>query len=219
MFVGHYAAALALKGKEPKTPLGPLFIAVQFVDILFFPLALLGLESIEFVPGYTAVNDFKMEFPFTHGIVGTLFWCLVFATVYYVLAGPKRTDRKRIAWVLAIAVASHWVADLVVHTPDLPIVAGEPKLGFGLWQYKAATVWLEALLLIAGLGYYLKKTTSRSRTGKFASIALVAFLIAVNYLNYYVLPANNDLMGLTVSALVTYFVLAGIAFWVDRQRA
>ncbi len=35
MFVGHYAASLALKRVEPKASLGWLFLAVQFVDILF----------------------------------------------------------------------------------------------------------------------------------------------------------------------------------------
>ena len=38
MFVGHYAAAFVLKGKEPSASLGMLFIGVQLVDILFFPL-------------------------------------------------------------------------------------------------------------------------------------------------------------------------------------
>ena len=50
MFVGHYAAAFALKGKEKDASLGWLFIAVQFVDILFFPFAVWGLETMKFVP-------------------------------------------------------------------------------------------------------------------------------------------------------------------------
>lgn len=52
MFVGHYAAAFALKAKVPKTSLGMLFLATQFVDILFFPFALWGIEHLEFVEGY-----------------------------------------------------------------------------------------------------------------------------------------------------------------------
>jgi hypothetical protein len=46
MFVGHYAASLALKKFEKRASLGVLFLAVQFVDILFFPLVLLGIERI-----------------------------------------------------------------------------------------------------------------------------------------------------------------------------
>jgi len=44
MFVGHYAASLALKSVNKNASLGILFLAVQFVDILFFPLVLLGIE-------------------------------------------------------------------------------------------------------------------------------------------------------------------------------
>jgi hypothetical protein len=43
MFVGHYAVALTLKGKEKTASVGMLFIATQFVDILFFTLTLLGI--------------------------------------------------------------------------------------------------------------------------------------------------------------------------------
>jgi len=46
MFVGHYAAGLALKKYEKRASLGVLFLAVQFVDILFFPFVLLGIERI-----------------------------------------------------------------------------------------------------------------------------------------------------------------------------
>jgi hypothetical protein len=69
MFVGHYALAFALKGKEKTTSLGMLFIATQFVDILFFPLTLLGIERINFVENFTARNNFDLEFmPYTHGL-------------------------------------------------------------------------------------------------------------------------------------------------------
>lgn len=44
MFVGHYAASLALKSYEKKASLGQLFLAVQFIDILFFPFVLIGIE-------------------------------------------------------------------------------------------------------------------------------------------------------------------------------
>jgi hypothetical protein len=52
MFVGHYAAAFALKGKEKDASLGMLFIATQFVDILFFPFVLAGIENLKFVKGF-----------------------------------------------------------------------------------------------------------------------------------------------------------------------
>ena len=218
MFVGHYAAAFALKAKEKDASLGWLFIATQFVDILFFPFAVWGLESIEFVPGFTETNDFKMEFPYTHGLVGSLFWGIAFAGLFYILLKGRHANAKKIAVIMGLGVLSHWFADLLVHTPDLPLLHGDPKFGFGLWHNKAVTFVLEAVLLVLGLVYYLKKTTAKSVFGKYAEIGFVVFLLVINYLNYYILPANHDVIGLTISALVTYFLLAGLAFWIAKKR-
>ena len=49
MFVGHYSAGLALKKYEKRASLGVLFLAVQFVDILFFPFVLLGIARVHIV--------------------------------------------------------------------------------------------------------------------------------------------------------------------------
>jgi hypothetical protein len=46
MFVGHYAASLALKSVDKKASLGLLFLGVQFVDLLFFLFVLLEIERI-----------------------------------------------------------------------------------------------------------------------------------------------------------------------------
>jgi hypothetical protein len=219
MFVGHYAAAFALKGKEKSLSLGALFIAVQFVDILFFPLAVIGIENLSFKKGFTAVNDFVMDFyPFTHGLVGTLLWAFLFYLIYYFGFSKNKANRKRIAIFMALAVLSHWFADLIVHTPDLPIVKGEPKFGFGLWHNKTITFTVEATLLLLGLFYYLKNTNPIKKAGKYAAVVFVMFLIFVNYLNLFVLPPNHDLLSLTISALFFYFLFAGIAFYVDKLR-
>ena len=118
MFVGHYAAAYALKAKEPKASLALLFIAVQFVDILFFPFMLLGFEKLEFVKNFTAVNNFQMDYyPFTHGLVSSIIW----ATLAYVLLAFVFSKSKQTAFVVALAVFSHWFIDIIVHTSDLPL--------------------------------------------------------------------------------------------------
>ncbi len=66
MFVGHYAASLALKRFERRASLGLLFLAVQFVDILFFPLVVLGLERINLIENYTQSTHFELEYIPTH---------------------------------------------------------------------------------------------------------------------------------------------------------
>jgi hypothetical protein len=219
MFVGHYAAAFALKGVEKKASLGMLFIATQFVDILFFPFVVAGIEHLKFVKGFTAVNDFNMDFyPFTHGLLGSFVWALLFYVVYRFVLTKNKADSKRIALVMALAVLSHWFTDLIVHTADLPLISGQPKFGLGLWHSKLLTYTTEAVLLILGLLYYLKKTKAVSKIGNYSAIIFVAFLLLMNYLNLFVLPANDNIKALTVSALVFYFLFAGIAQLVDKKR-
>lgn len=219
MFVGHYAAAFALKGKEKSISLGMLFIAVQFVDILFFPFALAGIENLKFVKGFTAVNSFYMDYyPFTHGLLGSLLWAIVFYVLYFFVFARKKPNKKRIAFIMALAVLSHWFLDLIVHTPDLPLINGDPKFGLGLWNNKFLTYFSEAFLLILGLFYYLKKTKPTSKLGSYVAIVFVLFLLLINYLNIFVLPANEDLKSLTISALFSYFLFALIAYFVDKKR-
>lgn len=219
MFVGHYAAAFALKGKQKNTSLAMLFIATQFVDILFFPFVLLGIENLKFEKGFTAVNDFNMDFyPFTHGLLGSLFWAALFYVLYLFVFSKKKMQKKNVALVMGLAVLSHWFADLIVHTPDLPLINGKPKFGFGLWKNKAVTFFTEAALLVLGLQYYLRRTRSITKSGKYIAIVFVLFLIAINYLNMYVLPSDNNIVALTVSALFAYFLFATMAYFVDKKR-
>lgn len=218
MFVGHYAAAYALKGKETTASLGMLFIATQFVDILFFPFATLGIEKINFVEGFTEVNNFQMEYPFTHGLLGSLVWSLLFYVLYRYVLVKKKPNGKRIALIMALGVLSHWFVDLLVHTPDLPLIAGEPKFGLGLWHNKMASFILETTILVLAFLYYMKNTKSTSSMNTYLHCAFFLFMLFANYLNFYVLPPNEDVLQLTISALFFYFLFAGLAHLLDRRK-
>jgi hypothetical protein len=165
MFVGHYAAGLALKKYEKRASLGILFLAVQFVDILFFPFMLLGIERINIIENFTQSTHFELEYmPYTHSLVGNLFWA---AVVYAVLRWVV-VKQQRVALVVALAVFSHWVFDLLVHTPDLPLWNDASlKLGLGLWNNAIAAYALEAAFLVAALWLYLSSTTAATTAGKY----------------------------------------------------
>jgi hypothetical protein len=77
MFVGHYAASLTLKSFENRVSLGVLFLAVQFVDILFFPFVLAGIERMNIVENFTQSTHFELEYmPFTHGLLSSVLWAV-----------------------------------------------------------------------------------------------------------------------------------------------
>lgn len=216
MFVGHYAVALALKKFEKRASLGVLFLAVQFVDILFFPLVLLGIERINIVENFTQSTHFQLEYmPYTHSLVGSLFW----AGVAYALFRWLIVKNNSVAVVIALAVFSHWILDLVVHTPDLPLWSDTSlKLGFGLWNSAIATYALEAVLLVSALWLYLKSTSATSAAGKYGMGAFVVFLLLVNVVNIFGPLQGDSKLVLAISALTSYFLFAAVAFWLDTKR-
>jgi len=216
MFVGHYAASLALKKFENRVSLGVLFLAVQLVDILFFPFVLLGIERVNIIENYTQSTHFELEYmPYTHSLVGALLWALAaYVTFRWVVV-----KRKGVALVIALAVFSHWLLDLVVHTPDLPLWSDASlKLGFGLWNNAIATYTLEAVLLVAALWLYLKSTAATSKGGKYGMGIFVVFLLLANIMNIFGPLQGESKVELAASALAAYFVFAAIAYWLDRKR-
>jgi hypothetical protein len=60
-------------------------------------------------------------------------------------------------------VFSHWLLDLLVHRPDLPILPGNagnlPLLGFGLWEYPVVSAIIEFILIFAGAYLYYRSAT------------------------------------------------------------
>ncbi len=217
MFVGHYAAALALKKFEKRASVGVLFLAGQFVDILFFPLVLLGIERMNIVENFTQSTHFQLEYmPYTHSIIGSLFW----AGVAYALFRWLIVKKNSVAMVVALAIFSHWFFDLVVHTPDLPLWSDTSlKLGFGLWNNAIATYALEAILLVSALWLYLRSTSATSAVGRYGISVFVVFLLLVNVVNIFGPLQGDSKLVLAISALTSYFLFAAVAFWLDTKRS
>ena len=220
MFVGHYAVSLVVKQMDRRLSLGWLFLAVQFVDILFFPLVLLGVERLNVVPNFTAATHFELVYmPFTHSLLASFFWAILVYGVVLRFFGRRRSFYSVTAFVLALAVISHWFLDLLVHTPDLPLLGdGSLKVGLGLWNHAGATYLLEAGLLLLGLFFYLRSTRGVGCVGRYGMILFVVFLLLVNAHNIFGPPMGRSVVALSVSALISYFGFAGVAFWLDRYR-
>jgi len=206
MFVGHYGIALAAKRLSPRTSLGWTFLAVQFLDLLWVPAILLGIEHALVIPGYMPASSIKfIDFPWTHSLVMALAWAwLVF-----------RVSKSA---VIGGCVFSHWVLDWIVHYNDLPLYRGGPQVGLGLWNYRAGTVIVEIVILIAGLWVYLRATRPRNNTGRYGMIVFAALLMAIEFMNVYGSGAPGNLRMLAVAGEGMYLVFAAAAYWLDRQR-
>ena len=217
MFVGHYAAGLALKTFEKRASLGVLFLAVQFVDILFFPLVLLGIERLNIVENFTQSTHFELEYmPFTHSLLASILW----AGTAYALFRWIIVKKKSAALIVALAVFSHWLFDLIVHTPDLPLWSDASlKLGFGLWNSAIATFALEGVLLVSALWLYLRSTSAKTAVGKYGMSVFVIFLLLVNVVNIFGPLQGDSKLVLAISALASYLLFAAVAFWLDTKRS
>lgn len=76
MFVGHYAAALALRAAEPRAPLWSYVAACQLVDIGWGALIAVGVEKYSVDPDLPGSPLELYHMPFTHSLPGSLLWAL-----------------------------------------------------------------------------------------------------------------------------------------------
>jgi hypothetical protein len=206
MFVGHYAVALAAKPFAPRVSLGSTFLAVQFLDVLWAPLVLLGIEHARVVPGFLPASSLSLYYmPWTHSLVMALAWSWL----------AYRLTRQK---VIGVCVFSHWILDFIAHNHDLPLVKSGPYFGLGLWRSQAATYWTEAVLLVLGLLVYLRATKPKDILGRVGMPVFVLLLLAINWNNIYG-PTPGSISIFAIGAEAFYFAFSGIALWLDRHRA
>ena len=216
MFVGHYGVAFAVKTDRNKIPLWVLFVAVQLLDVLWAPFVLLGIEKVRFVPGITATNALDLYYmPYTHSLIGALFWSAVAFAIYKI--GWRNIASNSAALLVGFAVFSHWLLDLIVHRPDLPIYDDTLKVGFGLWNYRGIEFALEIGILFVGAVVYLKRNGAIAR--KIGSIIFVATLVLIQTSNTFLRRPPSSDRAFAITALVFYTVFAGIAFLLEKRRA
>jgi hypothetical protein len=213
MFVGHYGVAFAARRLDRDVPLWLWFVAVQWMDVVWSILVLLGIERLRIVPGFTEANALDLYYmPYTHGLPGSIVLSCVLGAL---VALSRRRNRAMTFLLVAAASFSHWIFDLVVHVSDLPLYDDTAKVGFGLWRHVILSFPLELVILGLGAWFYARSVTFASAKGRYVLWAFVVFLAAVQaYANFGPPPSSPTAMA--VSALVLYVALALIAAWVER---
>jgi hypothetical protein len=220
MFVGHYSVAFACRTERTKIPLWVLFVAVQLLDYIWATLVLLGVERLRVIKGFTAGSMLDSYFhPFSHSLITSILWSAVAAIGYRPLCKwLGYTYTKSAAFIIGLAVFSHWILDLIAHPRDLPIYDNKAKVGFGLWNYRDPEFALEIALLAGGIVLYLTRNVMPAirRTAVIVfGIALVVVQIGDTYVPRTPLTDKATVMGVWV--FYTLFVL--IAFAVEKTGA
>lgn len=187
MFAGHFGLAAGVRARSPEVPLWTIMLATQLLDVVFVPLLLSGMETIDGESGY---GKAVIHADYTHSLVGALLIALLaglWARRRYGAGGGR---------VVGMVVMSHWLLDLLVHRADLPLLPGHlfggPLLGLGLWRYPAVSTVMEAALLAGGLALYTvsawRKVRSERKGRAILSASVLGIFLAASLL--------TDVLGL-----------------------
>ena len=214
MFIGHFAVAFAAKRATPTTSLGTLFIACEFVDLLWPLFLLAGIETVAITPGITKFTPLDFQhYPWSHSLLMVVVWSVAFAAVAF-----AHGRRWAPAAGLALVVLSHWFLDLLVHRPDLPLAPGSDlKVGFGLWNSVGGTLLVEGALFVAGVRFYLAGSQASDRIGHWALYGLLALLL-VSYVAAAFGPPPPSVPAIAWVGLAGGAATAALGYWIDRHR-
>jgi len=215
MFVGHLGVGLALSASSRRFRLGTLFAAVLLLDLLLGVFVLAGRERVIVPPDFAAAHFLEFDFPYSHGLLATMLWSGLVATLGslgLLLLGRGAAA----AWVVGLAVASHWVCDVIEHVRGLPLLGpGSPRVGLGLWEFMGLALVLELVLLLVGAVLFLRSRPGLPR-GRRAVLLLVLGALAT--LQTFSQLAGSEVPPPRVLALTWIAqaaALTALGFWAD----
>ena len=177
MITGHFGVAASAKLVGPSAPLWSLMLATMWLDVVFAPLYVAGVETLDTPPG-GGYGASVIHADYTHSLLGAVVLSAMFGGL-----GAWRWGR-RVGVVLGAVAFSHWVLDLIMHRADLPLLPGNagglPLLGFGLWRVPVASILLEAVLLLGGVLLYWRAANGHrpATTGKVTPAVVSGALLA-----------------------------------------
>lgn len=213
MFIGHYALGFSGKRIDKGPSLGTMFLAVQWLDLVWPFLVLAGVEKVSIDPGNTVLTPLNFEsYPWSHSMLMALGWGILFAIIYF-----ARTKNRRGSLLLFFLVFSHWVLDFVTHRPDLQLTPfADTRVGLGLWNYKGVEVVIETALFIAGIYIYNRLVKAKNKTGQWALWSFIIFLIIIHFMNVFGPPPPSAEM--VAWAGLSQWMLVAWGYWIDNNR-
>ena len=216
MFIGHYGPAFAAKAAVRKVPLWVLFVAAQWMDFLWATLVIVGVEKMRIIANFFGLSPLDLYFmPYSHGLPSAALLSLLIGGI---VAAVSNGNRFIIVLAVAATSFSHWLLDLVVHRPDLPMVFDQMKVGLGLWQYPLVSVPTEIGLMFLGLWIYDRNVPSPTRAGTIAlwafGVAMAALQVQNTFFNEH--PASPE--SFAQLSLFAFTLLAVLAAGVDYLR-
>jgi membrane-bound metal-dependent hydrolase YbcI (DUF457 family) len=217
MLVGHFAIGLIGKRAAPAVLIGTLTLASMLADMLGLVFILTGFEHWRAVPGGRGIDSMELyDIGLSHSLLMDVVWAVVFAALYR----WRRRDNAG-AWMVFVAVVSHWILDWISHKPDMPLAPGTTAVyGLGLWTSFLWTVVVEGSLWLTALVIYVRMTRAKNRTGVYVFWAGVA-LLTLSWISNFTAsppPAAQSPKAGSIVASGFFSAIIAWAFWMNRLR-
>ncbi len=218
MTAGHFGFAAVVKSQAPRVPLWALMLSTYLLDVVFIVLVAAGIESFAPIdPAHPAYGQTLIHAYYSHSLIGAGLIALIAGTL------ARWAWGERAGFVIGAVVFSHWILDLLVHRPDMPILPGNighlPLLGFGLWQLPLVSAVIEFALALGGTYLYLRTAEEdvvSTGTGRDQRILVLVTTLLTGL--FIVLLLAADILALPIYiALVFMFLLIVLCGWLDSR--
>lgn len=218
MWAGHLGAALALKRADRELDLGWLFLGAQLQDVILWVLVLAGVEHVTIPADYATRHYLHFDFPYSHSLPASVVLALLTAMVTLLVARRRADGRRRwrAAGLLAAAVFSHFVLDVIVH-PAEPLPDGNSTIGMGLWDAMPLAIAIELAITFGGLALWRRGASRNGCGGIRGVIVLVVVVAALTVTGMTVAPAPSSVRAVAVTSLISALAASAIAAKLDRM--
>jgi hypothetical protein len=207
MDIGHIGAGLMLKKVDKRVNSGGLILASNLMDIVFILLVLLGIETIP--KSHEGWQYLFSTLPYSHSLLASIGWSALTFVFVFVL---WRKYGWQTAAIIAAAVFSHFVLDLIYFAPGAP---------------RDLITIIEYLIVIVGIWVYLgtkRKWSVIWRMG--LTLLLIILIVLINSLPLIILALlgqisetkSPDLPIIGFLGIIQPLIWSGLAFWMDRSK-
>jgi hypothetical protein len=212
MLAGHVGAALMLGRWERRAPIAAVVGASLWMDMLLWSLVLFGAEFVTIPADFSVTHQANFVFPYSHSLVASLAWSVAAAFLAYTMTRTA-SARWRLAMLMAAAVFCHWLLDVLVHVPELPLAgAGSRLFGLGLWQTLPWALTVEVLIVAGGMGLYLPRASlPRARKIGLALLCLGVTTVTLLGMTVAAPPPSADAMA--GGALAMDLLVVALVAW------
>ena len=216
MFAGHVGAGLAIGHMERRVNVGLFVAAALFLDMILWLFVLLGWESVAIPSNFASTHQVEFLFPYSHSLASSVVWSVLAAAGAWVVCAHLGPARVRVALLIAAAVFSHWLLDLLVHRPEMPLAgAASPVVGLGLWNSMPVALVAEGAVVVLGMLLFIPGGgLPRGRSVAIAVLSLVVLVFTV--LGMTLAPPPPSGAAMAGSTLVTLVAVCALVAWLGR---